>query len=142
LVVNPEEAERIREMFRLYLEGTPVLEIVQRFDKLGWRNKQWTTQDGKPYGGSPLRRCHIYKLLGNLLYTGRVTMLGVPRADQPRIPNIATLKQMPATRILRAAAAILAVLDVDNPRPLRMEFHSQLLQDSKRRSDGRVRLGL
>ena len=72
LTVNPDEAERIREMFRLYLEGTPVLEIVQRFDKLGWRNKQWTTQEGKLYGGSPLRRCHIYKLLANVLYTGQV----------------------------------------------------------------------
>jgi site-specific DNA recombinase len=72
LAVNAEEAERIREMFRLYLEGTPVIEIVQRFDKLGWRNKQWTTQDGKLYGGSPLRRCHIYKLLANVLYTGQV----------------------------------------------------------------------
>ncbi len=72
LTVNLEEAERIREMFRLYLEGTQVTEIVHRFDKLGWRNKQWTTQDGKPYGGSPLRRCHIYKLLGNILYTGQV----------------------------------------------------------------------
>jgi site-specific DNA recombinase len=72
LTVNPEEAERIREMFRLYVEGTPVLQIVQRFDKLGWRNKQWTTKEGKLYGGSPLRRCHIYKLLGNILYTGQV----------------------------------------------------------------------
>src|ERR1700689_727038 len=34
LTVNREEAERVREMFRLYLEGTSVLEIVQRFDKL------------------------------------------------------------------------------------------------------------
>ena len=72
LAINPKEAERIREMFRLYLEGTAVVEIVQRFDKQGWRNKQWTTQDGKLYGGSPLRRCHIYKLLGNVLYTGQV----------------------------------------------------------------------
>jgi site-specific DNA recombinase len=72
LVVNPEEAERVREMFRLYLEGTPVMEIVQRFDKRGWRNKQWTTHDSKLYGGSPLRRCHIYKLLGNIIYTGQV----------------------------------------------------------------------
>src|SRR5215471_20013606 len=72
LVINPEEAERIREMFRLYLEGTSVLQIVQRFNKLDWRNKQWTTQDGKLYGGGPLRRCHIYKMLGNIIYTGRV----------------------------------------------------------------------
>jgi len=72
LTVNLDEAERVREIFRLYLEGTQVTETVQRFDKLGWRTKQWTTQDGKLYGGSPLRRCHIYKLLGNILYTGQV----------------------------------------------------------------------
>jgi site-specific DNA recombinase len=72
LTLNAAEAERVREMFRLYLEGTTVIDIVQRFDKLGWRNKQWTTQDGKLYGGSPLRRCHIYKLLGNIIYTGQV----------------------------------------------------------------------
>jgi hypothetical protein len=57
-------------MFRLYLEGTPVMEIVQRFDKPGWRNKQWNTQDGKLYGGSQLSRCHIYKLLGNICIQG------------------------------------------------------------------------
>jgi site-specific DNA recombinase len=71
-VVNQQEAERVREIFRLYLEGTPVLDIVRRLDRLGWKNKQWTTQDGKLYGGTPLRRCHIYNLLGNLIYTGRI----------------------------------------------------------------------
>src|SRR5271167_351855 len=35
LTVNPEEAERVREMFRMYLEGTPVLEMTQRLDRLG-----------------------------------------------------------------------------------------------------------
>src|SRR5437870_2601067 len=72
LAINPLEAERVREVFRLYLEGTAVLDIVRRLDGLGWRNKQWTTQDGKPYGGSPLRRCHIYNLLGNIIYTGQI----------------------------------------------------------------------
>src|SRR5215831_12450663 len=72
LVVNAQEAERVQEVFRSYLEGIQVTEIVQRFDKRGWRNKQWTTKDGKLYGGGPLRRCHIYKLLGNVLYAGNV----------------------------------------------------------------------
>jgi site-specific DNA recombinase len=72
LVVNQQEAERVREIFRLYLEGTPVLDIVRRLDRLGWKNKQWTTQDGKLYGGTVLRRCHIYNLLGNIIYTGRI----------------------------------------------------------------------
>jgi site-specific DNA recombinase len=71
LIVNPEEAERVREMFRLFLEGASILNIVRRCDRQGWRNKQWTTQDGKLYGGSPLRRGHIYKLLANIVYSGR-----------------------------------------------------------------------
>jgi site-specific DNA recombinase len=71
LVINQEEADRVREVFRLYLEGTTVLNLVRRLDQLGWRNKQWTTH-GKLYGGSPLRRCHIYNLLGNIIYTGRI----------------------------------------------------------------------
>jgi site-specific DNA recombinase len=72
LTVNAEEAERVRQVFNLYLEGSSVLEIVRRLDRLGWRNKQWTTRDGKPYGGSPLRRCHIYNLLANIVYSGRL----------------------------------------------------------------------
>ena len=72
LIVNPEEAERVREMFQLYLGGSSVVDIVRRFDKKGWRNKQWTTQNDKLYGGSPLRRGHIYKMLGQLAYTGRI----------------------------------------------------------------------
>src|SRR6185369_12414913 len=60
-----------REIFRRYLEGASVLDIVRRCDRQGWRNKQWTTQDGKLYGGSPLRRGHIYNLLSNIVYSGR-----------------------------------------------------------------------
>jgi site-specific DNA recombinase len=48
------------------------LDIVRRFDRLGWRNKQWTTHDSKQYGGSPLRRGHIYKMLANVAYSGRL----------------------------------------------------------------------
>jgi site-specific DNA recombinase len=72
LIVNPEEAERVRAMFRLYLEGRTVTEIVRHCDTQGWRNKQWVTDEGKPYGGNPLRRCHLYKLLGQIVYTGQV----------------------------------------------------------------------
>ena len=72
LIVNPVEAERVRAIFNLYLEGRSVTEIVRHCDKLGWRNKQWTTEEGKLYGGNPLGRCHVYKLLGQIVYTGQV----------------------------------------------------------------------
>lgn len=81
LVINHEEAEQVREIFRLYLEGTAVQEIAGRLDRLGWRSKQWTTGDGKLSGGTTLRRCHIYGLLGNLIYSGRV------RAGEEVVPG-------------------------------------------------------
>jgi len=97
LVVNPEEAERVREVFRLYLEGTTVLNIVRRLDQLGWRNKQWTTKDEKLYGGSPLRRRHVYSLLGNIIYTGRIKVSEeVFAGEHDGIIDVATFDQVQA----------------------------------------------
>jgi site-specific DNA recombinase len=76
LVINPEEAERVRSIFQSYLAGESVFSITAKTHQLGWRNKQWTTQDDKPYGGQPLRRAHIYNLLANPLYTGRTLVDG------------------------------------------------------------------
>ena len=73
LVVNPDEAEQVRSIFRWYLEGESVFSIVDKARRLGWRNKQWTTKDGKPYGGHALRKPHIYHLLANVLYSGRIS---------------------------------------------------------------------
>jgi len=64
LVVNPEEAERVRAIFHWYLEGEPVSRIVERCASLGWRNKEWTTREGKAAGGCALRKCHIYHNAG------------------------------------------------------------------------------
>ncbi|MGC8884867.1 MAG: recombinase family protein [Bryobacteraceae bacterium] len=72
LLINPEEAERVRAIFNWYLEGEPVSRIVERCARLGWRNKQWTTKKGKAAGGYALRKCHIYQMLANPLYAGRV----------------------------------------------------------------------
>lgn len=47
----------MRAIFNWYLEGQPVIRIVERCAGLGWRNKQWTTKEGKVYGGYGLRRC-------------------------------------------------------------------------------------
>ncbi len=73
LLVNPSEAEQVRSVFKWYLEGESVFSIVDKARRAGWRNKQWTTRDGKLYGGRPLRRQHIYKLLANVVYSGRIS---------------------------------------------------------------------
>ena len=72
LVINPEEAQQVRSIFEWYLAGESISNIASKAHKLGWRNKQWTTKEGKQYGGHPLRRTHLYNLLANVLYAGRV----------------------------------------------------------------------
>ncbi|MBS1984050.1 MAG: recombinase family protein [Bdellovibrionales bacterium] len=50
LVVNEEEAARVRQIFEWYLEGHSVFGIVAKCDGCEWRNKRWTTSEGKTYG--------------------------------------------------------------------------------------------
>lgn len=72
LVINSEEAERVRSIFGWYLEGESIFSIVAKASQLGWRNKQWTTRASKLYGGLALRKSHLYNLLANILYTGQM----------------------------------------------------------------------
>jgi len=46
LVVNEEEAARVRQVFEWYLEGHAVHGIVAKCEGLGWRNKDWATKEG------------------------------------------------------------------------------------------------
>ena len=76
LVINDEEAARVRQIFEWYLEGQTVYGIVAKCADLGWHNKQWTTKDGKVYGGHPMCKCHVYKMLANPLYAARIRAAG------------------------------------------------------------------
>ena len=72
LVLNDEEAVRVRQIFEWYLEGQNVFGIVAKCIDLGWHDKQWTTKEGKLYGGHAMRKCHVYKMLANPLYAARI----------------------------------------------------------------------
>ena len=53
LVINTEEAERVRSIFNWYLGGESAFSIVAKVGQLGWRNKQWTTRADTLYGVRP-----------------------------------------------------------------------------------------
>jgi site-specific DNA recombinase len=72
LVINAEEAERVRSIFALYLKLGSLLPVVQELHSRGWRNKAWTTRSGKPRGGKVFDKCGLYGLLTNPIYTGKV----------------------------------------------------------------------
>ena len=50
LLVNQEEAQRVREIFALYLELGSLIPVVEELDRRGWRMKAWTTREGRQAG--------------------------------------------------------------------------------------------
>jgi site-specific DNA recombinase len=72
LVVNPAEAERVRQIFALYLEHGALLPVAQELAARGWGGKRWTTRKGIDRGGTPFTRTALYHLLTNPVYIGRV----------------------------------------------------------------------
>lgn len=72
LIVNAEEAERVRYIHRLYLECASVSATIRRLDELGWVNKIWTTKQGRERGGKPFDKSTLFKLLTNVVYRGQI----------------------------------------------------------------------
>jgi site-specific DNA recombinase len=72
LVVNADEAERVRAIFKLYLQHESLLPVVQELERRGWINKRWTTRKGRERGGQPFTKTSLYKLLTNVAYVGKV----------------------------------------------------------------------
>jgi len=76
LVINPEEASRVCQIFELYLELGSLLPVVAELERRDWRNKAWKTRDGRVRGGLPFDKCRLYNVLTNILYVGKVQHKG------------------------------------------------------------------
>jgi site-specific DNA recombinase len=86
LVINEEEAARVRAIFGLYLEHESLVETIKVLDKRGWTNKRWINQDGRERGGKPFNKCTLLHLLRNVLYAGKITLRKeVHDGEQPPI---------------------------------------------------------
>ncbi|MBS0208865.1 MAG: recombinase family protein [Planctomycetes bacterium] len=72
LVVNETEAERVREIFDLYLQRQSLLGVVKELNARNWRTKSWTTRKGNVRGGRPFSKNALYDLLTNVAYLGKV----------------------------------------------------------------------
>jgi site-specific DNA recombinase len=76
LVINPAEAETVRRIFALYREFGCVRRVKEAADRLGLRTKYTRTGNGTERGGKLLSRGHLYALLSNPIYTGRIAHKG------------------------------------------------------------------
>lgn len=72
LVVNDDEAARVRAIFELYLEHERIAPVLQELDRRSWRTKQWTTRKGTACGGRPFDKVTLFRLLTNPTYLGKV----------------------------------------------------------------------
>jgi site-specific DNA recombinase len=72
LVVNEDEAKRVRTIFELYLEHQSIIATIKELDRRTWFNKRWTTRKGHERGGLPFTKTSLFKLLTNVTYLGKL----------------------------------------------------------------------
>lgn len=76
LVPDPAEAETVRTLYRLYLEHGSVRLVHAEALRLGLTTRQRTWSDGRITGGAAFSRGHLYRVLNNPLYAGRIPHKG------------------------------------------------------------------
>ena len=76
LVVNEAEADRVREIFRLYLDFRSLLSVAKVLNHREWRNKTLRTKTGQLIPGGPFTKQTVRFLISNPLYTGKVRCNG------------------------------------------------------------------
>ncbi|MBE7506941.1 MAG: recombinase family protein [Planctomycetia bacterium] len=72
LQVNAEEAERVRAIFKLYIEKQSLIRTAEELANRGWRAKQWTTRKGTARGGRHFDKGSLRQLLTCVTYLGKV----------------------------------------------------------------------
>lgn len=83
LTVNPEEANTVREIFKLYLEDNSLLGVAQILNNRGLRSRKWIVKKtGKSAGGKRFGVGQIQSLVNNVLYIGKVCYAGQIYAGQ------------------------------------------------------------
>lgn len=76
LVVNPEEAEMIRELFDLYIRHRSLLRVAQEANRRAWTTKSWVTKKGLHREGGRFDKAKLQRILTNVTYTGQIAHKG------------------------------------------------------------------
>jgi site-specific DNA recombinase len=76
LALDEPNAERIREIYRLYLEIGSVPDLKDEIDRRGWVTPTRESRRGKPVGGCSFSRGHLRNILTNPLYRGQIVHKG------------------------------------------------------------------
>ena len=82
LVINPDEVERVREIFNLYIEIKSLIETAAELNRRGWPRKIWTGKRGTTVGGGIWNKPNLLGFLTNVTYIGRVDYKGEIHAGE------------------------------------------------------------
>ena len=81
LVVDEANAQRIRDVFRLYLDLGSVARLQEGVNRRGWLTPLRPTH-GPAAGGRHYSRGHLYRILANEIYIGQIVHKGVSYPGQ------------------------------------------------------------
>lgn len=81
LVIEEPHAQRIRDVFQLYLDLGCVRRLKLELDRRGWVTPVRPTR-GPGAGGRAFSRGHLYRILSNAIYIGQIVHKGVPYPGQ------------------------------------------------------------
>ncbi len=97
LLVNEEEAMRVRAIFALYLEQQSLLPVVQELERRGWLSKSWQTRKSRTRAGRLFTKTSLYRLLTNVVYAGKVRYKDeVHPGEQPALIDADTFRHVQA----------------------------------------------
>jgi DNA invertase Pin-like site-specific DNA recombinase len=82
LVVNAEEAQRVRFIFRRFLEVGSVSDLADDLRERGIRSKRYTSRKGNTRGGVPIHPGALAQVLDNPIYCGVIRHKGVQHLGQ------------------------------------------------------------
>lgn len=72
LTINEKEARTVRVIYQMYQTHQSIFEVVVEARRAGLRSKRRTAPSGEISGGNAIDRGHIYHILTNPIYAGRI----------------------------------------------------------------------
>ena len=76
LVINTVEAERVREIFRLYADYGSLIAVAAEANRRGGKTKSYTTKVGQVLQGRAFDKHAVRRVVSSPLYVGKVSYAG------------------------------------------------------------------
>ncbi|MDX2035054.1 MAG: recombinase family protein [Isosphaeraceae bacterium] len=119
LSVVEAEAKIVRRVYQLYLKLGSVPLVETEVNRLGLRTKKRPSTSKKTCGGKPFSRGHLYKILNNPIYAGRISHKGeIFPGQHPAIIEPATWQAV-QTQLSEHAGERASQRNLTNANPLR-----------------------